>query len=78
MRQGTNGFLLMCSKFYPTRFGKWLPSSAGRRYLYKLPKQCVLWAYMGYDPSSVAGCRGMTTDHTERNPYMPTTQILLG
>jgi hypothetical protein len=48
--------LLMYSKFTPTCFGKWLPLQGAAGVLVVTPVLSVLWAYMDYDPSSVASC----------------------
>jgi hypothetical protein len=49
--------LLMYSRF-TTCFGKWLPSSGGRRYLRSYSSRVCMWTYTDYDPSSVARGRG--------------------
>jgi hypothetical protein len=52
--------LLMYSRFTPTCFGKWLPSSGGVGALKATQVISVLWTYKDYDLSNVA----MTTGHT--------------
>jgi hypothetical protein len=51
----------MCSSFTPTCFGKWLPSSVGRRCLISTRAMSLLRADTDYDPSSVASCCGIDT-----------------
>jgi hypothetical protein len=58
MRQGTSGFLLMCSKFYPDMFRQVVAIFRGViGALLATQAMSVLWAYTGYGPFSVASCR---------------------
>jgi hypothetical protein len=70
----------MYSKFTPTCFGKWLPSSGGRRCLRAIQVTSVLWVYTDYDPSSVASRLGTCwgkPGHTLINPTSFMTHLLV-
>jgi hypothetical protein len=64
--------LLMYSRFTPTCFGKWLPSSGGRRCLRSYSINiCVVGVYR------LRSVQCAQLSWTDRNTYTPTTQILL-